>query len=133
MRTPLLSILFAVSALPAVAQQSCLNAVTNSELIECAQDGYDVEDAALNDGYQDVIKLMTRWDANLPANERGAVKALKEGQRAWIIFRDKTCTAEGYIFKGGSAEPLAVIGCMTRLTAERSNHLFSLLEDFDKY
>lgn len=133
MRTPILSVLFALSALPAMAQQSCLNAVTNSEMIDCAQDGFDVEDDALNDGYQDVINLMTRWDANLPANERGAVKAMKEGQRAWITFRDKTCEAEGYIFKGGSAEPLAVIGCKTQLTKERANQMFSLLENLGDF
>lgn len=133
MRIPFLSVLFALSALPAAAQQSCLNAVTNSELIDCASDEYKIEDDSLNDGYQRVLEIMANWDANLPADERGAVKALKEGQRAWIIFRDKTCEAEGYIFKGGSAEALVVIGCKTILTQERNNQIYSLIESVGDY
>ena len=74
--------------------------------------------------------LLQDWDANLPAAEQGGAQALKEAQRAWITFRDKACEAEGYAFKGGSAEPLLVYGCMRVLTEERTAHLTSMVEAY---
>lgn len=76
------------------------------------------------------MSLAKSWDADLPEDEQGAALALKEGQRAWITFRDKTCEAEGYAMKGGSAEPLVVYGCLHELTTERTGHLEAMMQDY---
>ncbi|MFN5997917.1 MAG: lysozyme inhibitor LprI family protein [Paracoccaceae bacterium] len=117
--------------LPAAAQDvDCANAMAQVDLNTCAYQDWEAADARLNAAYKRAIALLEDWDANLPADERGGAKALREAQRAWITFRDKACEAEGYAFKGGSAEPLLVYGCMRLLTEERAAHLTSMVEAY---
>lgn len=118
-------------SLPAVAQDiDCANAMAQADLNACAYQDWEAADADLNAAYQDARALLAQWDAGLPEAEAGAVDALRDAQRAWITFRDKACEAEGYAFKGGSAEPLLVYGCMRVLTEERTQHLTSLVEAY---
>jgi uncharacterized protein YecT (DUF1311 family) len=129
MLRPLLAL--ACLMLPVAAQEvDCANAVAQSDLNTCAFRDWEEADARLNAVYQRATALLQDWDANLPNDERGGATALKEAQRAWITFRDKACEAEGYAFKGGSAEPLLVYGCMRLLTEERTAHLTSMVEAY---
>jgi len=124
-------LLVACLTLPANAQEvDCANAMAQVDLNACAYQDWQVADADLNTAYQKAMDLLQDWDANLPAAEQGGAQALKEAQRAWITFRDKACEAEGYAFKGGSAEPLLVYGCMRKLTLERTAHLSEMVEAF---
>ena len=117
--------------LPAAAQEvDCANAMAQVDLNACAYQDWEAADADLNAAYKRAMALLQDWDANLPAAEQGGAQALKEAQRAWITFRDKACEAEGYAFKGGSAEPLLVYGCMRVLTEERTAHLTSMVEAY---
>lgn len=117
--------------LPCAAQDvDCANAVTQMDMNQCAYDDWEAADTQLNAVYKQAMALLKTWDADLPADEKGGAEALKEAQRAWIIFRDKACEAEGYAMKGGSAEPLLVYGCMRELTEERVGHLKRMLDDF---
>ena len=119
----------AALSLPAAAQEvDCANAMAQADLNACAYQDWEAADADLNAAYQQAMEVLEGWDANLPAEEQGAAAALKDAQRAWITFRDKACEAEGYAFKGGSAEPLLVYGCMRVLTEERTAHLTGLVE-----
>jgi uncharacterized protein YecT (DUF1311 family) len=116
---------------PAAAQDtSCANALSQQELNQCAYADWEAADAELNAVYKVAIAMLEQWDADLPVNEKGGAKALREAQRAWITFRDKTCEAEGYAMKGGSAEPLLVYGCMRVVTKERTAHLKGMIEGF---
>jgi uncharacterized protein YecT (DUF1311 family) len=133
MRSILNVAFFCLFATPAFSQESCRNAVTQSELNQCAYDQWQIEDDALNDGYAEAMKLMKQIDADLPSDERGGAEALREAQRAWIVFRDNACKAAGYPMHGGSAEPLLIYGCMRQLTLERANHLWSMVEDISNY
>ena len=118
-------------SLPAAAQEvDCANAMAQMDLNQCAYQDWEAADAQLNATYKRAMALLSDWDANLPADERGGAQALKEAQRAWITFRDKACEAEGYAMKGGSAEPLLVYGCMRLLTEERTGHLTSMVEAY---
>jgi uncharacterized protein YecT (DUF1311 family) len=122
-------ILFASLSLPAAAQEvDCASAMVQADLNACAYQDWEAADAQLNAAYQRALAVVRDWDANLPEDERGGARALQEAQRAWITFRDRACEAEGYAFKGGSAEPLLVYGCMRRLTEERTAHLTGLVE-----
>jgi uncharacterized protein YecT (DUF1311 family) len=93
---------------------------------QCADAEFIVADALLNAAYESAQKMMTSIDAELPAEEQGAVAALRDGQRAWITFRDKACEAEGYMMYGGSAQPMVVLGCMRVLTQQRTAALTEL-------
>ena len=126
---PLLAL--ACLCLPAAAQESdCASAMAQAELNQCAYQDWEAADAELNAAYRQALALLAAWDATLPAGEQGGGAALKEAQRAWITFRNKACEAEGYVMKGGSAQPLLVYGCMRQLTEERSAHLAAMVEAY---
>jgi len=76
--------------------------------------------------YQLLATRMKQMDADIP----GSFAALLESQRAWLKFREVQCRYEGYLVKGGTAEPLMVSGCKDELTKKRTKDLKSLLEGF---
>lgn len=118
-------------SLPVAAQDiDCQNAVTQTEMSQCAYDDWEVADGELNVAYKRAMQLLQDWDADLPEAEKGGAEALQKAQRAWIIFRDKACEAEGYAMKGGSAEPLLVYGCMRQLTEDRTSQLNGLVDTY---
>ena len=73
---------------------------------------------------------MKDWDPRLADDDRGAADRLREAQRAWITFRDKGCEAEGYAMKGGSAEPMVVLGCMRAVTLDRARQLEDMVSAY---
>ena len=118
-------------ALPAAAQSvNCSAAQTQVEMTFCAEQDFKAADADLNAAYRAARALMRRIDADLPADQRGAERHLRDGQRAWITFRDNACAAEGYTFHGGSGEPMVIYGCDARLTRQRSADLWALAKTY---
>lgn len=95
----------------------------------CAYQDWQAADADLNATYKRAVAAMKQLDADLPDDMKGAVSTLREAQRAWITFRDKACAAEGYLFRGGTMEPLIVSGCKALLTQQRTKSLGFLIED----
>jgi uncharacterized protein YecT (DUF1311 family) len=87
---------------------------------QCAALDYRTADAALNAACQQALRRLE--------GTAGGVGALREGQRAWISFRDKSCEAEGAVYEGGSIQPMIVAECLARLTRRRSGNLRSLTE-----
>ena len=57
----------------------------------------------------------------------GYAPALLNSQRAWLSFRDKQCVIEGAQFAGGSAQPMARLQCLVRLTKERTVQLRNVM------
>lgn len=118
-------------ALPAGAQEvDCAAAEAQLDLTRCAEADWQEADAALNLAYGAARLAMRGIDTELPEAERGAEQALRDGQRAWVAFRDATCTAEAYAMHGGSAEPMLAYGCRARLTRARSADLQAMVEGF---
>lgn len=68
-----------------------------SELIEAESERYERWDDALNEIYGVLKTQISESEMN----------ALREKQRVWIAYRNRTANAEGAKFAGGSAEPLA--------------------------
>ena len=127
-------LVLACLTLPAAAQEvDCDNAVTQQDMNQCAYADWEAADADLNAAYLRAMALLKQWDADLPKGEQGGAAALKEAQRAWIIFRDKACEVEGYAMKGGSAEPLLVYGCMRQLTEDRTGQLNGLVDAYGNF
>ena len=104
----------------------CNNAMTQQVMNACAARDFSTADSDLNAAYAQARGVMRRIDATLPANQRGAEVALRDAQRAWVTFRDNACAAEGFQMRGGSAEPLVVLGCKARLTQARAADLWAL-------
>ena len=118
-----------VLAAPVAAQEvDCAKAEAQLDLNLCAEQEWKEADVALNSAYKAARALMQQIDADLPEEERGAEAKLRDGQRAWVTFRDANCAAEGYLMHGGSAEPMVIFGCLTRLTQTRTNDLQLLVE-----
>jgi uncharacterized protein YecT (DUF1311 family) len=109
----------------------CETAEAQSDLNACAGMDFSDADADLNNAYQAAVAAMQATDQGLPQDQQGAETALREAQRAWIAFRDQTCTAEGYAFHGGSLEIMIVLECKARVTAARSEDLWAMSETFD--
>jgi uncharacterized protein YecT (DUF1311 family) len=89
------------------------------EMRKCASNQYQIADQKLNQTYQ---KLMGQLSP-----ERK--KRLIEAQRAWIAFRDKTCSFESSQVLGGTAEPLFLTQCLAKVTQQRVQDLQNYLAE----
>ncbi|WP_426031008.1 lysozyme inhibitor LprI family protein [Cypionkella sp. TWP1-2-1b2] len=131
MRLNWLGCVAALASAPALAQDvDCANAEVQVEMTYCAEQDWLAADADLNAAYGVARDLMQGIDADLEASQRGAADYLRDGQRAWVTFRDATCAAEGYTMHGGSAEPMVIYGCRARLTAQRTADLEAMAEEY---
>lgn len=132
MRTLWISVVMAgsLAGVAGAQQVDCRNAVAQVELNFCAEADFQDADADLNLAYKDARAVMRQIDADLPVPQRGAEAALRDGQRAWITFRDQACLAEAYIWTGGSGQPMAYSGCKARLTAQRAADLWELSQGY---
>ena len=83
------------------------------EMRKCASDQYQIADQKLNQTYQKLIGQLS------PERK----KRLIEAQRAWISFRDKTCSFESSQVLGGTAEPLFLTLCLAKVTQQRVQDL----------
>jgi uncharacterized protein YecT (DUF1311 family) len=100
------------------ASGSCDKAVTTADMLECADDEFSAADKNLNTTYGNLLKTL---DAE-------GQRKLKDAQRAWIKFRDLNADFAGDSMRGGSAEPLVIIGERTQMTIDRTKQLQDRLE-----
>ena len=108
----------------------CNSAMTQMALNACAAREFETADVDLNAAYGQARAAMRRLDKEL-SEDGGAERALRDAQRAWISYRDTACLAEGFMMRGGSAEPLVIFGCKTRLTQQRAVDLWSVAAGLD--
>lgn len=104
----------------------CSDPQTQTEMTLCARMDYNAADAELNRVYKTAVRSMRETDANLPPEIRGAEKALRGAQRAWIPYRDKACAAYGFLARGGTMEPMLVAACLADITRKRTEELRAL-------
>lgn len=122
MRGVCVALTLAVVPLGAAAQEpDCSNPLTQRDMNHCAYLAWQAADGDLNDTYGWAREVAAGW-------EPGAGDALRDAQRAWITYRDAACAAEGWLFHGGSMEPLIVHSCMENLTRRRTEDLRALYE-----
>jgi len=110
-------------------QWNCDEPMTQRAMNWCAHQDYLAADRLLNAQWPKTANAMKQRDADwdFPGDERpGFFATLLEAQRAWLRFRDAHCTAEGYLYRGGSIEPLIVSTCKTELTETRTEQLHQL-------
>ena len=125
-----LALILAFPTLASAQEVDCESAEAQVELTYCAEQDWVAADEDLNEAYQAAMAVMKEIDAGLPKDQQGAAGFLRDGQRAWIAFRDASCAAEGFVMHGGSGEPMLIYGCYARLTAARAADLWMLAEPY---
>lgn len=83
-------------------------------------------DALLNQEYSELLKKARASDAEMADLGSGAAsveEALREMQRAWIVYRDEACDFERSLWGGGTGGGPATLSCHLRLTAEQAIYL----------
>ena len=106
--------LLLLPALPLHAQTlDCDNAMTQTEMNQCAAQALEQEDQRLN-------RVYNQYRAGLQAKDR---QALKQVQLAWIKFRDLDCKQVASVYEGGSMQPMVHAHCLAERTRERITHL----------
>ncbi len=128
MKALVLAALMPAAAAAQGMQVNCNNPMAQQEMNYCAEQAWQQADGELNDAWSEARDYAKSLDADLPKSQRGIWQALLDGQRAWLIYRDKTCEAEGGPMRGGTAEPLLIYGCRERLTRARTDDLQSFLD-----
>lgn len=108
----------------------CANAQVQMELNFCAERDWMIADAELNNAYKAAQGVMKGIDADNPALQNEASSDLRDAQRAWVTFRDAACSAEGFLWYGGSGEQMVIYACRARLTRDRAADLWSLTQGF---
>jgi len=113
-----------IGVTPVLAQEyNCKDPQYQQEMNYCAALDFTQADRKLNTVYPGAIAVMKEMDRDLPPELAGAEKALRQAQRDWVKYRYGACKAEGFLFRGGTMEPLIVSTCMTRLTERRISDL----------
>jgi uncharacterized protein YecT (DUF1311 family) len=110
---------------------NCDDPQAQQEMNWCAAQDYHKADAALNAQWKLTtaeMKQRDTRDGKQTDGRPGHMATLLAAQRAWLKYRDAQCDLEGYVFRGGSMEPLLVATCRTALTEARTKQLKDLIE-----
>lgn len=92
---------------------SCNRPSSTAEEADCFAKASDAADRELNGLYAQVRSA-------LGPEERSD---LLEAQRAWLKYRDLTCTAEYNLYGGGTGGPVTRLACLAAITQERISTL----------
>ncbi|MCF6343687.1 MAG: lysozyme inhibitor LprI family protein [Devosiaceae bacterium] len=122
-------LVFAPSSL--AQEYNCNEPMFQQEMNYCSYQDFLVADKKLNIEYAKAIRAMRKLDSYNSQDMQGAEEALRKAQRLWVGFRDAACEAEGFLFRGGTMEPMIISGCKTGLTRERIKDL-QFLSGFDE-
>jgi uncharacterized protein YecT (DUF1311 family) len=122
----LMVIIPAINIPSALAQSNikCKEDGSMAEMKKCADEKYVTADEQLNQAYE---KLMVRVKDQVTGKEY-----LTQAQRAWITFRDKSCSFESTPYAGGSIEGLIYTKCLTRMTETRTKELTNYVNNWGK-
>ena len=88
-----------------------------SAMLTCSADELRRQDTRLNQAYQRTL------DASRPERKQ----KLREAERAWIVYRNTSCSLLAE-FQGGTMASISVSDCILQLTAERAKWLEELTE-----
>lgn len=91
-----------------------------SAMLDCLSQSYEEIDGKLNQA----------WLTLLPALDASQREGFRDAQRAWINYRNTTCSAESSL-QAGSFAGVALADCQVRLTTERLQWLEQMLPEHD--
>ena len=119
------------AASPPNPDWNCDDPIAQQEMNWCAAQDFRKADDALNEQWKLTADAMKERDLNVDRTydkRPGHFDTLLAAQRAWLTYRDQHCASEGYLFRGGSMEPLLVGTCKAKLTRNRTQQLQFLIE-----
>ncbi len=119
----LYALMAAVGCGGAQAEVVCVEDGNQAEMNTCAADDFGKADAELNGLWETVIAGAKRLDEGLNDGQPGYEETLRQGQRAWLEYRDRQCDLEGFDVRGGSMEPMVRLTCLAIMTRERIKEL----------
>ena len=90
---------------------TCESAVTNQDLHECFAFAARMADSVL-------LVVVDSTHRGVP----DSVLA-DSAQQAWLAYRRAQCRSEAAYVEGGTMQPIAMLGCMTRMAEERTEEL----------
>jgi uncharacterized protein YecT (DUF1311 family) len=91
----------------------CNRPSSTAEEADCFARASDAADKELNGLYAQVRSVLNPEERN----------DLLEAQRAWLKYRDLTCTAEFRLYGGGTGGPVTQMACLAAITQERISTL----------
>lgn len=103
------------------------DARSSDELKSCAQKDFDRVDQKMSSTSKTLMsqikskQIGTQSAPADPANE--TLRRLEKAEKSWHAFRESQCDFEGAVMLGDPAENVVIIGCMSRLTKERTQLL----------
>lgn len=102
----------------------CAQATSTVEINFCADKDYQVADKALNAAYAKALADVRKRGGEKPYDAKSYEDAFRNAQRAWLAYRDAECKdLVAQEWSGGTGTTAAVLGCLTRKTAERTKEL----------
>ncbi len=127
---PFLTLLiFAPTSLPRAEEKlDCANAMTQTDMNQCARSDFEEADKELNVIWGAARERARKLDEQQDDKTKGAEAALLAAQRGWIAYRDGNCELGGWEVHGGSMEPLLVWNCKADLTQQRTKQLKKFVE-----
>jgi uncharacterized protein YecT (DUF1311 family) len=87
----------------------CNKPSTTVEGASCFYRASESADRQLNRVYADVRSVLTTKEQD----------DLRKAQRAWMSYRNLTCTAEYNLYEGGTGGPVTRLACLAAVTQER--------------
>jgi uncharacterized protein YecT (DUF1311 family) len=124
-----------IAAAAALATSTALAAPAEaqgqSDLNIKAEAAYKAADRQMTVVWRRALAAMKALDAQEISRGGGFgfEAATLDAQRKWLVFRDRQCSIERAMFKGGSMAPMVGAECATRMTRERTADLQALLAD----
>ena len=104
---------------------------TTVGMVDCLSRETGQWDGLLNRWYGQALAQAEEGDAalkDLGSAAPPAAPVLRDAQRGWIAFRDKSCEFESVRWQGGTLGGPASGDCMLRLTAEQALRLKAIAE-----
>ncbi|MGV0876809.1 lysozyme inhibitor LprI family protein [Martelella sp. FLE1502] len=120
----------AMRACIGLATAKCVDASdygsTTVGMMECTGKETDFWDAKLNATYKELMARAEKFDkmnADDPRIVEKIADSLRDMQRAWIPFRDATCTFQYALGMGGTIASTLSSNCQLEMTAEQYIYL----------
>jgi len=92
-------------------------------IVACQEREEKIWDGYLNDWYGEAVKRLK--------DDPNALAALKDAQRAWIVFRDAKCDYWEKRYAGGTFASIAAGNCMRVTTGQRALEMRAIFDDLD--
>lgn len=104
----------------AIAQDNPCSNKTGMDMKECYDNEFKKADSELTKVYKQLLKRDSRHKKQLVKTELN-----------WIKWKDYECEYQSLMVEGGTAQPLLIQTCLTKLTKERTAHLKYVLDGYN--